>query len=429
MAGRYRRILDLSALARDGGVAFFLATLSANACNFFFHVAMSRQLGPSTYGALGSLLGMTTAVSLAVTAFQVAVTHAVVAERRDHAGEGRPLFDLRRPMSIGIAVAGALGVALVAASVPVEGFLHLSGPLPVVLFAASVTATVAAVVPQGVLIGRLRFRPVAAALAIGSVVRLVTGVVLVHGGGGLDAAVGATSAGSACSLIVVAVALRAEHAGRGAGEKLRLHPREGALSVAALSGTSLFVAVDYVLARHFLTGRASGFYVAAATASRIALFLPAAVGLLAFPRMASADTSAKEARAVLRHALVAVSVLGVAATVVLLAVPGPIVSLIFGSRYAPAVPALRILAAASAAFGVVLVLVYALLARRSPWSLAAWAAIVALSAGIVMWHSSPLALGWVVLVVTAGLLGAAAWALVARPALRARVALTGGTTL
>lgn len=386
-------------LLQGGGLAFFLATGVANAGNFLFHVVMSRMLGPSTYGALGSLLGLATVVTLAVTAFQAAVTQSV-AEHRAGApsAELRVGRSLRRTTAVGVGLLVVLG----ALSPALEGFLHLSSVVPVVLFGCFVAGTVATLVPQGVLIGRLRFARVALALVLGAATRLAAGPLFVHFGWGLDGAVAAVVLNSAVTFAVLLWPLRGELL-HGRGDQFRFRARAAALAVVALGGVSAFVGVDSFLARHYLARSASGYYVAAATAARIALFLPAAIGMLAFPRLAAHGGRGPEARAVLRQSLWAVAVIGLLAAAVVAAVPHTVIDVLFGSRYAPAAPALRVLALAAAGVGVVTVAVYALLAARSALCLVAWPALAAVALAIAVSHRSVTAVAWIVLAVSMAL--------------------------
>lgn len=405
-----------SALIDKGGMAFFGATVVASAAAFAFHVVMSRLLGPSDYGALGSILGIATVVTLAATALQAAVTQAVAESAGGATGTtgresaetpslGAAGLGLGRPAA-GTAVAGALLFAAVGAASPVvSGFLHLASPLPVVLFGGFVAVTLAAFVPQGVHMGRLRFSTVAVALVAGAVVRLAAGPAFYALGWGLDGALAATLLNALVVLGVLWWPLRgglASPTGALAGD-LRLRLAPATLAVASLGGVSAFVGLDSFLARHYLSSVASGYYSAAATAGRIALFLPAAVGMLAFPRLAAVSGRGPEAGRLLRHATALVAVVGGLSTVVIEAVPHLLVVVLFGSRYAPAVGALRILAFSAFGTGLVTLWVYALLARRSLMALLPWGAVAVTAAGVALFHSSTTAVAWVVLCVGGGL--------------------------
>jgi O-antigen/teichoic acid export membrane protein len=266
-----------------------------------------------------------------------------------------------------------------------------------------------------VLIGQLRFRTVALALALGSLLRLGAGPLFVAVGWGLNGAVGASVVQAVTILAVLVWPLRAELV-LGRGAEFRFRARSALLAVCALGGVSAFVGLDSFLARHYLGRSASGYYVAAATAARIALFLPAAIGMLAFPRLAASGGRGPAARAVLRHALWAVTAIGVLAAAVIAAVPHAVIDVLFGGRYASAAPALRVLAVGAAAVGVVTVCVYALLAARSALSLLAWPALGVVALVVAVAHDSVTGVAWIVLLVSAALLVVALLAVTARAA-------------
>ncbi|MHB8593446.1 MAG: oligosaccharide flippase family protein [Acidimicrobiales bacterium] len=383
-------------------MAFFAATGAANAANFGFHVVMSRMLGPATYGALGSILGLATVVTLAVTALQAAVTQTVAEGGAPNAAAAA--FGISRSLRRSVTLGLGLFAVVVATAGYLAGFLHLSSPFPVALFGAFVAVSVVTLVPQGVLIGRLRFRAVAVAMVVGAALRLALGTLFVAWGWGLSGAVAATVANALATLALLLWPLRTMVRSTYRGEQFRLRLRSSVLAVVALGGLSGFIGLDTFLARHFLSRVASGYYVAGATAARIALFLPAAIGMMAFPRLVSDRGVGSRAKTVLVHSVLAVAALGTAAAVVIILVPHVLIAVLFGARYQPGASALRILAAAAAGLGVVNVLVYFLLARRSKLSAMAWGAILAGTLAVSAFHSGPTEVAWVMLIVNAVLL-------------------------
>ncbi len=402
----------LPTLARNGGLAFFLATLAYNGGNFVFHMAMSRMLGPAGYGALGSLLGLVTIAVLPISALQAAVTQSV-AERRARRAAGAPTAaspptTVMRPFLWTCAAAAGVLVVLSSLAPVIDHFLSLSSPVPLILVGTYVATSVATIVPQGLLIGQLRFRPVAISLVVGSVVRLGSGVVLVGAGLGLNAASAASALAGIASLVVLVWALRAELTGRrvshpmdAAPEGLALRFRPAMLAVIALAGVSAFLGIDSLLARHYLSTVDAGYYVAAATAARVALFLPGAVAMTVFPRLAAAQGDHREVRRLLVDALAVTAVLSGGAAAVMAAFPHLVITVLFGHAYQHAGGPLAILSAAAAAMGVASVLVYFYLARTSVMATACWAAVVAVTVLIVLDHQGLDTIAWLTLGVTA----------------------------
>jgi glycosyltransferase involved in cell wall biosynthesis/O-antigen/teichoic acid export membrane protein len=386
-----------------GGLELIVASIVANVGNLVFHIVMSRMLGPSNYGALGSLLGLVTIVSLAVAATQAAVIQAVAQRRGPNSGTHDDLNLLTPIAGTGVAaVVAALGI--VAAAAPVTSFLHISSRAPAILFSAFIAITILTLVPQGVLLGRLSFRAVAAALIAGAAVRLAAGVALVGAGGGLNGAVVATILGGAATLLLLVWPLRREIALSKKGHPLHIGFAAAMLATVALVGVSSLVGVDSFLARHFLSRAASGYYVAAATAGRIALFLPGAIALVAFPKFAAARGDAAESRRLLAHALGAVGILSGVTAVVTLAARHLVIAVLFGQRYEAASSIVGILAVSAAAIGLITVLVYFQLARESKTAVASWLGVGAATALITVAHSGLGAIAWVMVAVTVAVL-------------------------
>jgi O-antigen/teichoic acid export membrane protein len=409
------------ALASGGGLALFVASCVSNGSNFLFNAIMSRILGPATYGALGSLLGIVTVATFALVALQATVTQRV-AERRGSGTEGR--MALRRHMSTAGLVAAASLLVVTAFSPVIEHFLHLTSPVPVAMVGLFVALTVLTVVPQGVLLGQLRFRVVAVALVGAALVRLGTGIILTQLGFGLDGAIAASVASAFVLLIVVSWPLHHE-LWTSEGDRCAIRFSSAALAVGALGGFAALVGVDSFLARHYLSPGSSGEYVAAATAARIALFLPSAIALIAFPKFAATRGVGEEARHVLKASLLAVGGLGALAAGVTLLAPHVVISILFGARYQQAAGALRILSVSAVGLGLISVLVYFHLARRSLQSLLCWLGVALASVSISFWHERSETVAWSMLLVTGvtfAFLGAGA---IAHRTARVRVPLKG----
>jgi O-antigen/teichoic acid export membrane protein len=114
-----------------------------------------------------------------------------------------------------------------------------------------------------------------------------------------------------------------------------------------LAGT-LHPRADTLLLSHYVDDdRVLGFYSAAAQLSLVVPMLTQSINLVLLPRISSLRNAA-EMRAALRHQVVGASV-GLAVLLPLALVAGPLVHLIFGPRYGPAIPIFRILLFAAGA--------------------------------------------------------------------------------
>jgi len=353
----------------SGGLVFFLTTIALNASNFGFQIFVSRVLGPPTYSALSALLAVLAIAGVPLSALQL--SSAAAQARLD--GPADATRTLRRVLLV--ATATALVVLLFHGGI--DSYLQLKTVWPLAWVCLWLVFATLSAVPQGLLIGQGRFTMLGVtALMGGGLGRLAAGVITSELGLGVSGGTAATAIGQG---ITLALLLTATRGGGLARPLLLLSAAEGALSTAALAGVAVLDAIDTVLARHTLDSVQSGYYAAASTAGRIALFAPGAVAVLAFPRFVRAAERGESDRRDLLVALAAVAVIGFAVVVVVLAAPRLVIQLLFGDEYLPARQELVLLAPAGALLGCLALATYYHLARGSGFALAAWVGAAAIA--------------------------------------------------
>ena len=371
--GKHRRSLLqrlLSGLLGSGGWSLMVATLGVNGFNFVFHALISRMLGPSHFGAFGAVLNIITVLSVPLGAVQVAVTQAVAAR----ADGGR--ISLRgltiRAILWGIGAMAALWVL----SPAIDGFLNLRSPMTDVIIGVWIPLAVVGAVLQGALLAELRYVPVAVATFVGGgALRLISGFLLVSAGFGLGGAVAATVIAQVFTTGVLLFVARSEVLATGTAP-IRISLRDAALSIAALAGFTTLTGIDVFLARHYLASAVAGQYAAAAIAGRIAMFLPGVLVTVAFPRLISARNTGISVGKTLTGTLGLVTVVGLAAFAVLAWERGLVIGVLFGPQYRGAISILWIVALTSVILGVISLLTYFHIARRSAAAMASWVGVV-----------------------------------------------------
>ena len=365
-------------LAIDSGFALFAALTYFNVSTFGFHVIVSRLLGPARYGALGAVLVLTSLAGNATGAVSTAVTRTV-AVRRDGAE-----WDVARAQRRGLIAAFAAFVIVAALAAPLESYLHLGSPVPVLLLAVMAAAILAGLVPRGVLMGERRFARVATALTTGVTLKLVAGAMLASSLG-VSGAVAAAALGEALTTLLYIRAL-----GRRRGSTpLRVPLRSSSLATGAYGGFWLLAAADTFFARHLLTATGSGLYVAASTAGSIALFLPNNITLTAFPSLAWAAGDGNSPPGTFTRAFIAASTLTVAAAGVLALLPSLAIAVLFGSSFRSASEILVLLAVSNGAQGMVSFLLHHQLAHHRLTCLLPWAGLGTLAIVANAAHHSP----------------------------------------
>ncbi|GLZ28655.1 polysaccharide biosynthesis protein [Lentzea sp. NBRC 105346] len=357
-----------STTARLDALLITGALLGANAASYVLTIAAARALAPAVFGELSALL------ALVVIGVVPAMSLQTVAALRVTTLGPRPLFGLGLSVSAGMTVLTLLLTPLL------TSLLHLNGPWPGVWLALSLAPMTVLGVCHGLLQGNRRFGALALLVALEGLGKVGGGLV------GLFVSPTSTSvlAGTAVgSLLVVFTGWTL------CGRPLPLRPLGGAEvlhTVQAMLALVLLVNLDLVLARHQLAPNEAGEYAVGAVVTKIAYWLPQAVGVLLLPRMADAD----ERRRTLPRALAVCAGLDalVVAGTALFAPLG--VSLIGGASYrAHAVP-LWEFALVGSCLALVQLLLFARIAsgdRRSTG--AVWIAVAVEVALITLWlHGS-----------------------------------------
>jgi glycosyltransferase involved in cell wall biosynthesis/O-antigen/teichoic acid export membrane protein len=350
-------------------LSLVVATTGVSGLNFVFHVLISRLLGPPQYGAFTAVLNIISVLAVPLGAVQLAVTQAVVS------GGGRERVSLRS-LTIKAACWGVGAMAVTEALAPMtDSFLSLQSPFANLAMGAWIPLAVVGAVLQGALLGELRFAPVAVSSFLGGgVLRLASGALLVSAGFGVAGAVAATVIGQAFTTGVLLLVARREVFAKALNPVL-ISLRDTVLSIGALAGYTTLGGIDVFLARHFLVHQAAGLYAAGATAGHIAMFLPGSLVIVAFPRLAAAIRTGVSVRKTLTETLGLVTAIGLAAFAVLAVMPGVVVDVLFGRKYADAAGIVGIIGLTSVFFGVISVLTYYYVARRSWAALSSWAGV------------------------------------------------------
>jgi O-antigen/teichoic acid export membrane protein len=372
----------------------------ANLLAYVLSLAAARLLVPEEYGLLVALLAVVIVASVPALALQ-----AVVAVRVVRAEPGERDRVAAQSVGLGLAVGAGLVVAGVAAAPLLERFLRLPGPAAALWLAASIGPITVLGALQGIAQGRQEFGRLAAVLVGWSGGRLaggVVGLVLTRDAAG---GIAGTAAGAAAGALVGWLLVGRPGAARGGWPV-----RELVAAGQALAGLYVLTNLDPVLARHYLPAAEAGLYGAGAVLAKAAFYLPQAVVLVAFPRLAAAPRPGRT----LWLALGLLGGLGLGLTAVTRLLGGLAVTAVGGAAYRELAAHAWLFVAAGSAFVLVQLLLYAQLATaRQRGTLAVWAAVaVEVALVVTVAHGSlpavvGAALGTGLAAVTAGVLWAA----------------------
>jgi glycosyltransferase involved in cell wall biosynthesis/O-antigen/teichoic acid export membrane protein len=379
-----------------GALTFLIATAGLSISNFAFHIVVSRLIGPAQYGALGAILSIINLLAVPIGAIQIAATQAVISHSSADGSHSVHRMVKR------VALAGAVGSAVLLLSTPLlDGFLHLTSSISLVVVAIWIPFAVVGAVLQGSLIGEYRFSPVAFATFVGGgLLRLGLGAALALLGFGVTGAIMATLAAQVFTTLSLAFSTRHQVLSSHRGASLSTSSRDIVVSLLALAGITVLTNMDTFLSRHYFKPVLAGQYAAGAIAAHIALFIPAAIVAISFPHLADGKGISDSSRKAFMQALKFMSALGIVVAVVMALLPSLIVTILFGSKFGPAAAIIRPLAFESAILGVLTLLLYLHLARRSHAAMVPWFGVALVAVITSLRHHSPFEIAIVMLVVT-----------------------------
>lgn len=350
-----------------------VGSMLANVCAYAVHLGAGRWwLSPAQYGELAVLLSAQLVLTVPALALQAVVAREVV--------QGRDDQRLRR-----LVIRCALAVALLSAvAVPiVSAVASTSWSLTAASLVAAPLLTVIAG-GQGVLQGRRRFRTLGAVLAVVGLARTGPMIGALAAGAGPAGGLLAGAVGTAfAAALVWGLAVR-RLVSPGTALQGATTPGANLLTVVRASQVQLVLVVaaslDVLLSRTVLDPRDAGVYAFGAIATKVAFWLPQAVGVVFYPQLADPASSRRS----FRQAIVVVATIGLVITV-LGALVGPLVPVLVGEEYRPLTPLLGLFAYTGAAFSVLQVALLAAIAHdRTSISVLAWVLLGAEAVAILV---------------------------------------------
>lgn len=363
--------------AQIEALAVSVALLFANAMGYVFNLTAARALVPEVYGALGSLMalllvGVVPAMGLqTATALYLAPLRGVAREQAE-----------RRLLGSGLVVACLVALVMVAASPLLKAYLHLPAYAPLLLLAAAFWSLTLHGLFQGTLQGNRRFGALAALTVMDGTAKFGGGLI----GLLLTRSLAGTLAGVACGGVLIALT----------GWVLchRRRPLRSDTGLAGrivhatwpIFGMVLLINLDVVLARHHLPAAAAGDYAVGAILTKIALWLPQAVGVVVLPRLADPA----DRRRTMPWALGLIVLLDAAVIAVALIFGASLFGFIGGAGYGSHGGQSWMFACLGTLLALAYLLLYSRIADADRWSSAAvWVAVVAEVALATFWlHGS-----------------------------------------
>jgi O-antigen/teichoic acid export membrane protein len=288
-----------------------------------------------------------------------------------------------------LGIAGLVVVLLVG---PVlSSFLKIDSRVDMLVLAAIIALSFLPPATSGVLQGRQEFGWLSAVNISTFFPKLVSAIVFLRLGYGVNGALAGVAIGLAAAFLVSIMPIRSYMTPWNGGKdynfkELYLYSLPAVIVMVCLAVPSN---LDVVLARHFFTSKEAGLYAAAAVVGKIVLFLPGAISVVMFPKASKMCVQGGDSISLLNKSLICTAMLSGSAALVFIALPGIMVS-IFGTVFAGSTSLAGLYAALMFVFTLVWVIAqYSLAARGSGFAVIMAIFTILELATISVLHSSP----------------------------------------
>jgi len=277
--------IDASGVLRHG-LLVISASVLVGVLNYGFQLVAALTLRPSEYGTLFSLLGLLSIFAAGSKAFLVVVSRftATIAATGNLA---QIAFFWRLMMRRAGAIIVLLVITIALVSVPLAQFLNIAHSSWILATGIAAGVIVFMSVNEGVLQALQRFRALSIATVTAPLIKLLLGASVLVLGHGIIGALTALIVGVLFALIVGTGLLR--DLARGPTEPVTLQAFASYSWLAVITGISwiLLVNLDILLVKHYMSGSAAGDYSAIVVLGRIAMYVPAGLALVMFPKIAT----------------------------------------------------------------------------------------------------------------------------------------------
>ncbi|WP_428846952.1 polysaccharide biosynthesis protein [Nocardia terpenica] len=302
--------------------------MTANIAGYLLQMLAGRWLGVGGYSEFASLLAVQLLCAVPALALQNVVARELV--------RGASVAAVRRLELRCAAIVAVVAVVLIPV---VSAVLHVgAGAAAGALVAAPALVLVSG--EQGVIQGHHRFRSLAMILGATGIARVTPALITLALGGSAALALWTAAAGLVfAAVLAYGIASRPAATEDSRSRPVRRDDEHGRGTVGVLpvlraaqvqAALMAMSSADLIVARIVLDQADASRYALGAIATKIAFWLPQAVGVVLYPRMAQPQSSARA----VRDALGVLSAVGVVA-VVGAALCAPLAPLLAGGDYAP----------------------------------------------------------------------------------------------
>lgn len=345
-----------------------------NVASYGYQMVAARLLGPEQYGAFAALMNLVLVVNVLALALQANAARRIAAEPRDVHTVERAIRHVGRQGAL------ALAALTLAAAPLINWLLRLDSLATAVMVGLSAVPLTLMGYQAGVLQGERRWHALGLVYASAGVVRLFIGTALLVMDPTPFWAITGVVIGAWAPVLVGALALRQPRGsipGSDASHTAKDLWRETLGNSHALLAYFALSNADIVIARSLMDAQQAGLYAAGLIMTKVMLFLPQFVVVLAYPSM---GVEASRRRTLLQS-LAAVALMSAVVSALTSVLSGLAIVFVGGAQYSAIEESLWAFALLGGVLAMLQIVVYGVLARQARRSVyLMWVGLVTVAA-------------------------------------------------
>jgi len=251
--------------------------------NYFFHLYVSRALGPARYGIYNSIMSSTLLFTFPFAAINLVVAKEVVSLEKD-----RVKMFLQEALGLTLILGGILFVVLVCSLKFILYFLHIKNILFGFIMIFIPISAIFPIALAGILQGLQLFRSFALVTFSSQFFRLIFGVYLVSIGFGIAGALSGSVLGGICALLLAIYLLKEYFKWpffKFKKQKIKELFKKIFFYSTYTSAFSFLIYIDVPLVKHLFSAYDTGLYSAAALLGKVPIWLVGSIGSVVFPKV------------------------------------------------------------------------------------------------------------------------------------------------
>lgn len=321
-----------------------LASLMSNLFNYFYNLAVGRSLGPSLYGAFGSLIALYAIIIVLASGVQiVSAKHT----SRFMIGKRGKIHSLFVMLNKKMALVGLVVFVLFFALSPlISRFLKFPNQLPVMLLSFTFLIAFLSPVARGILQGLQKFFFLSLISTLETGIKFFSALILLALGFSLNGAIFALIMGMFIAYAAVFFPLRKMLSQTKDSTELETKEiKEDTLAVTLFYlGSTLLITLNIIMVKYYFPSLEAGLFVSISTLSLIIYYLSSAIVTVSLPQISQKFHGGGDHLKILKEAVVLALLIGILITSFYFLIPGGIIKIFYGQQYLLAAPYLGLYA-------------------------------------------------------------------------------------